>query len=121
MSKAPRFPQLTMDQLDKAQKPFVEEVMKVFKPEKKGGGGPPGIGGPYNSLLPRQSVPKVLVSGPAAICSTTSAGKIQKKRGARGGGGPRGTGGCGSTNSRSSLSPGNGGPRSNGSRMRRSR
>ena len=42
MSKAPRFPQLTMDQLDGAQKPFGEEVVKVSSL---------GIGGPYNSLL----------------------------------------------------------------------
>jgi 4-carboxymuconolactone decarboxylase len=42
MSKAPRFPQLTMDQLDEAQRPFAEEVVKVSSL---------GIGGPYNSLL----------------------------------------------------------------------
>jgi 4-carboxymuconolactone decarboxylase len=42
MSNAPRFPQLTMDQLDQAQKPFGEEVVKVSSL---------GIGGPYNSLL----------------------------------------------------------------------
>jgi 4-carboxymuconolactone decarboxylase len=41
-AKAPRFPQLTMDQLDKAQRPFAEEVVKVSSL---------GIGGPYNSLL----------------------------------------------------------------------
>jgi 4-carboxymuconolactone decarboxylase len=42
MSNQPRFPQLTMDQLDEAQKPFAEEVVKVSSL---------GIGGPYNSLL----------------------------------------------------------------------
>ena len=42
MQKQPRFPQLTMDQLDEAQKPFGEEVVKVSSL---------GIGGPYNSLL----------------------------------------------------------------------
>ncbi len=42
MTKTPRFPQLTMEQLDAAQKPFAEEVMKVSSL---------GIGGPYNSLL----------------------------------------------------------------------
>jgi 4-carboxymuconolactone decarboxylase len=42
MSKLPRFPQLTMDQLDQAQKPFGEEVVKVSSL---------GIGGPYNPLM----------------------------------------------------------------------
>ncbi|WP_291572505.1 hypothetical protein [Bradyrhizobium sp.] len=42
MSTMPRFPQLTMDQLDEAQRPFAEEVVKVSSL---------GIGGPYNSLL----------------------------------------------------------------------
>jgi 4-carboxymuconolactone decarboxylase len=42
MSKLPRFPQLTMDQLDHAQKPFGEEVVKVSSL---------GIGGPYNPLM----------------------------------------------------------------------
>ena len=42
MGNAPRFPQLTMDQLDGAQRPFGEEVVKVSSL---------GIGGPYNSLL----------------------------------------------------------------------
>jgi 4-carboxymuconolactone decarboxylase len=41
-AKKPRFPQLTMDQLDQAQRPFGEEVVKVSSL---------GIGGPYNSLL----------------------------------------------------------------------
>jgi 4-carboxymuconolactone decarboxylase len=41
-AKKPRFPQLTMDQLDEAQKPFGEEVVKVSSL---------GIGGPYNSLM----------------------------------------------------------------------
>src|SRR6202051_3888681 len=40
--KEPRFPQLTMDQLDEKQKPLGEEIMKVSST---------GIGGPYNSLL----------------------------------------------------------------------
>src|ERR1700684_2697134 len=40
--KTPRFPQLTMDQLDEKQKPLGEEIMKVSST---------GIGGPYNSLL----------------------------------------------------------------------
>jgi 4-carboxymuconolactone decarboxylase len=40
--KTPRFPQLTMDQLDKAQRPLGEEIMKVSST---------GIGGPYNPML----------------------------------------------------------------------
>jgi 4-carboxymuconolactone decarboxylase len=40
--KAPRFPQLTVDQLDDKQKPLGEQIMKVSSV---------GIGGPYNSLL----------------------------------------------------------------------
>ncbi len=42
MSKAPRFPQLTMDQLSDQQKPLAEQIMKVSSV---------GIGGPYNPLL----------------------------------------------------------------------
>jgi 4-carboxymuconolactone decarboxylase len=41
-SKAPRFPQLTMDQLDAKQKPLGEQIMKVSSV---------GIGGPYNPLI----------------------------------------------------------------------
>src|SRR5215212_546767 len=40
--KTPRFPQLTMDQLDPAQKPLGEQIVKVSSI---------GIGGPYNSML----------------------------------------------------------------------
>ena len=40
--KPPRFPQLTMEQLEAAQKPLGEEVVKVSSI---------GIGGPYNSML----------------------------------------------------------------------
>ncbi|GAC1501856.1 MAG: carboxymuconolactone decarboxylase [Bradyrhizobium sp.] len=40
--KEPRFPQLTMDQLDEKQKPLGEQVMKVSSI---------GIGGPYNPML----------------------------------------------------------------------
>jgi 4-carboxymuconolactone decarboxylase len=40
--KAPRFPQLTMDALNEAQKPLGEEVMKVSSV---------GLGGPYNPLM----------------------------------------------------------------------
>ena len=40
--KEPRFPQLTMDQLDGTQKPLGEQIMKVSSV---------GIGGPYNLLL----------------------------------------------------------------------
>lgn len=40
--KTPRFPQLTIDQLDDKQKPLGEQIMKVSSV---------GIGGPYNSLL----------------------------------------------------------------------
>ncbi len=39
-SKEPRFPQLTMDQLDEKQKPLGEQIMKVSSV---------GLGGPYNS------------------------------------------------------------------------
>jgi 4-carboxymuconolactone decarboxylase len=42
MSKEPRFPQLTMEQLTDAQKPLGEEIMKVSSV---------GLGGPYNPLL----------------------------------------------------------------------
>ena len=42
MSKEPRFPQLTMEQLTEAQKPLAEEIMKVSSV---------GLGGPYNPLL----------------------------------------------------------------------
>ena len=40
--KTPRFPQLSADQLNEAQKPLAEQVMKVSSV---------GIGGPYNLLL----------------------------------------------------------------------
>jgi 4-carboxymuconolactone decarboxylase len=40
--KEPRFPQLTMDQLNEQQKPLGEQVMKVSSV---------GIGGPYNLML----------------------------------------------------------------------
>jgi 4-carboxymuconolactone decarboxylase len=40
--KEPRFPQLTMDQLDERQKPLGDQIMKVSSV---------GIGGPYNLLL----------------------------------------------------------------------
>jgi 4-carboxymuconolactone decarboxylase len=42
MSKEPRFPQVTMDQLNDQQKPLGEEIMKVSSV---------GLGGPYNALL----------------------------------------------------------------------
>jgi len=42
MSKEPRFPQLTMDQLTDKQKPLGEQIMKVSSV---------GLGGPYNPLL----------------------------------------------------------------------
>ncbi|MET4088911.1 hypothetical protein ABID60_004637 [Bradyrhizobium sp. S3.5.5] len=41
-SKEPRFPQLTMDQLDAKQKPLGEQIMKVSSV---------GIGGPYNPMI----------------------------------------------------------------------
>jgi len=41
MSKEPRFPQLTMEQLTDAQKPLAEVIMKVSSV----------LGGPYNPLL----------------------------------------------------------------------
>jgi 4-carboxymuconolactone decarboxylase len=40
--KEPRFPQLTMDQLNEAQKPLSEQIMKISSV---------GIGGPYNPLM----------------------------------------------------------------------
>src|SRR3981189_3799450 len=40
--KEPRFPQLTMDQLDEKQKPLGEQIMKVSSV---------GLGGPYNSMI----------------------------------------------------------------------
>jgi 4-carboxymuconolactone decarboxylase len=42
MSKEPRFPQLTMDQLNDRQNPLAGQIMKVSKV---------GLGGPYNPLL----------------------------------------------------------------------
>jgi len=42
ISKQPRFPQLTMDQLDEKQKPLVEQIMKVSSV---------GLGGPYNPMI----------------------------------------------------------------------
>jgi 4-carboxymuconolactone decarboxylase len=42
MSKEPRFPSLTMDQLADQQKPLGEQIMKVSSV---------GLGGPYNPLL----------------------------------------------------------------------
>ena len=42
MSKEPRFPQLTMDQLNAGQKPLGDQIMKVSSV---------GLGGPYNPLL----------------------------------------------------------------------
>ena len=42
MSKEPRFPLLTMDQLGDRQKPLGEQVMKVSSV---------GLGGPYNPLM----------------------------------------------------------------------
>jgi 4-carboxymuconolactone decarboxylase len=41
-SKEPRFPQLTMDQLDEKQKPLGEQIMKVSSV---------GLGGPYNPMI----------------------------------------------------------------------
>ena len=40
--KEPRFPQLTMDQLDETQKPLGEQVVKVSSI---------GLAGPYNPIL----------------------------------------------------------------------
>ena len=42
MSREPRFPQLTMEQLSDAQKPLAEQIVKVSSV---------GLGGPYNPLL----------------------------------------------------------------------
>src|ERR1700710_2691474 len=41
-SKEPRFPQLTMEQLNEAQKPLGEQIMKVSSV---------GLGGPYNPMI----------------------------------------------------------------------
>jgi 4-carboxymuconolactone decarboxylase len=41
-TRPPRFPQLTMDQLDGKQRPLGEQIMKVSST---------GIGGPYNPML----------------------------------------------------------------------
>jgi 4-carboxymuconolactone decarboxylase len=41
-SREPRFPQLTMDQLDEKQKPLGEQIMKVSSV---------GLGGPYNPMI----------------------------------------------------------------------
>jgi 4-carboxymuconolactone decarboxylase len=42
MSKEPRFPHLTREQLTNAQKPLADEILKVSSV---------GLGGPYNPLL----------------------------------------------------------------------
>ena len=42
MSKEPRFPQLTLGQLNDKQNPLAEQIMKVSRV---------GLGGPYNPLL----------------------------------------------------------------------
>ena len=42
MSREPRFPQLTMEQLSEGQKPLAEQIVKVSSV---------GLGGPYNPLL----------------------------------------------------------------------
>lgn len=42
VDKPPRFPQLTMDQLDATQKPLGEQIVKVSSI---------GLGGPYNPML----------------------------------------------------------------------
>jgi 4-carboxymuconolactone decarboxylase len=42
MSKEPRFPQLTMEQLSEQQKPLAEKIVKVSSV---------GLGGPYNLML----------------------------------------------------------------------
>jgi 4-carboxymuconolactone decarboxylase len=42
MSRQPRFPQLTMEQLNDQQRPLGEKIMKISRV---------GIGGPYNPLL----------------------------------------------------------------------
>src|SRR5262245_13402346 len=42
MAKQPRFPQLTMEQLDEPQRPLADQIMKVSRV---------GLGGPYNLLL----------------------------------------------------------------------
>ena len=42
MASKERFPQLTMDQLNDAQKPLAEQIMKVSRV---------GLGGPYNAML----------------------------------------------------------------------
>lgn len=42
VDKLPRFPQLTMDQLDATQKPLGEQIVKVSSI---------GLGGPYNPML----------------------------------------------------------------------
>jgi len=41
-AKSPRFPQLTMEQLNEQQRPLAEQIMKVSSV---------GLGGPYNPLL----------------------------------------------------------------------
>jgi 4-carboxymuconolactone decarboxylase len=42
MSKEPRFPQLTLDQLDDAQRPLGAQIAKISRV---------GLGGPYNPML----------------------------------------------------------------------
>jgi 4-carboxymuconolactone decarboxylase len=42
MSKEPRFPLLTLDQLDDAQRPLGEQIVKISRV---------GLGGPYNPML----------------------------------------------------------------------
>jgi 4-carboxymuconolactone decarboxylase len=41
-NKEPRFPQLTLDQLNDRQRPLAEQILRVSSS---------GLGGPYNALL----------------------------------------------------------------------
>ena len=90
-ARPPRFPQLTMDQLDAAQKPLGEQIVKVSSI---------GIGGPYNSMLRSPVLGQRLFDLFHYLRWETS---VPLR----------------STSSRSSSSRGNGARRSNGSRMRR--
>jgi hypothetical protein len=85
-----RFPQLTVDQLDERQRPLGEEIMKISKV---------GIAGPYNPML------RSPVFGQRMFDLLAYLAGIRRCR-------------SGSTSSRSSLSRGNGAPRSSGLRTR---
>ena len=60
IGKEPRFPQLTLEQLNDQQRPLSEKIMRISSV---------GLGGPYNPML-RSPV----LANACTTCSTTCAG-----------------------------------------------